>query len=71
MEYRFIPRLCSLAHGGQALLTSPGTGDCIGLSQVISTYSRGRDLHGLFFWVLGCSLRIYLLTLLLSGDLVG
>ena len=35
---------------GEALLTSPGTGDCIGLSQVLRTYSRGRDLHGFFFF---------------------
>ena len=34
----------------EALLTSPGTGDCIGLSQVLSMYTRGRDLHGSFFW---------------------
>ena len=40
--------------GGGALPTSCGTGDCIGLSQVLSTYSRGRDLHGIFFlsWLL-------------------
>ena len=39
---------------GGALPTSCGTGDCIGLSQVTSTYSRGRDLHGIFFlsWLL-------------------
>ena len=52
--------------GGGALPTSSGTGDCIGLSHVISSYSRGRDLHGFLFLALGCSLRIYLLTLLLS-----
>ena len=39
--------------GGEALLTSAGTGDCIGLSQLISMYSRGRDLHGLFLLFLG------------------
>ena len=51
--------------GGGALPTSCGTGDCIGLSQVISTYSRGRDLHGIFF--LSWLLIEDLLTLLLSG----
>ena len=67
LEYRFIPRFYSLAQGGEALLTSPGTGDCIGLSQVFSTYSRGRDLYGLlFFLFLLAHWGSILLTFLLS-----